>query len=136
MSIGRPRLFIWFFVILKRIRADMNLHKQKAKFWEEIADSSLCFLVENTAIKAYIQARFLKLMQWIAAAREDGHSSMIYFDLLEKIAFKIIEVIGVEQLMDAYSTEAGWLKTEIKNTLNMICFDAYEVGLEKEENQE
>ncbi|MFK7906756.1 MAG: hypothetical protein AB8B69_16610 [Chitinophagales bacterium] len=109
----------------------MNLELQQEKFWKEIEDSNIYFIVNHKMLRVYIEARFLKLMCLIAGAREDGYSSMIFFDLLEKIAFKIIELEGVEKLCEAYNTEADWLKTEIKNTLNLICYDAYEAGIEE-----
>ncbi|MGB1243401.1 MAG: hypothetical protein ACPG49_12810 [Chitinophagales bacterium] len=111
----------------------MNFELQQEKFWNEVEESCIPFIADNKRIRAYIEARLLKLMRLIMEARKGGYSSMIFFDLLEKIAFKIIEIEGVESLSEVYNTEAGWLKTEIKNTLNFICYDAYEVGIEGEE---
>jgi len=108
----------------------MNLELQQEKFWEEIEDNNIRFIANNKMLRAYIETRFLKLMCLITEAKEAGYSSMIFFDLLEGIAFKIIEIEGVEKLCDVYNAETGWLKTEIKNTLNSICYDAYEAGIE------
>ena len=110
----------------------MDLGLQKDEFWKEIEGSCIHFIAKNKVIRAYIEARFLKLMHLIAEAKEQAYSSMIFFDALEKIAFKIIDIEGVERLCEVYNVEAGWLKTEIKNTLNFICFDAYEAGIEVE----
>ncbi len=110
----------------------MDFELQQEKFWEEVKGSEIHFIAGNKVIGNYIKARFLNLMRLIGEAREQGYSPMIFFDILEKIAFKIIEIEGIERLCEVYDVEAGWLKTEIKNTLNFICYDAYEAGIEVE----
>ena len=54
----------------------------------------------------------------IKKGQQQGRSTYKYFDLLEEITYKLISIHGFEAFASVYGEDKGWIKTEIKNTLN------------------
>ncbi len=88
------------------------------KFWQEIDDSLIPFISSHPRTKKMIEGLIGEMIEEVQKSKKAGQSTHRYFEMLEEIAHKLISIHGFDIFTTAYSEEKGWIKTEIKNTLN------------------
>ena len=87
-------------------------------FWHSITDSSIYFIATNPRTQKMIASYIGVVQTEIEKGQQQGKSTYKYFDLLEEITYQLISIHGFEAFAEVYAEDKGWIKTEIKNTLN------------------
>lgn len=87
-------------------------------FWQSIADSSIHFVANNPRTQKMIASYIGTIQTEIKKGQQQGRSTYKYFDLLEEITYQLISIHGFDVFAEVYAEDKGWIKTEIKNTLN------------------
>ena len=87
-------------------------------FWQSIADSPIHFIADNPHTQKMIESYIGSIQTEIKKGKQQGRSTYKYFDLLEEITHQLIVIHGFEAFVSVYTEDKGWIKTEIKNTLN------------------
>lgn len=88
------------------------------QFWNDIKDSQISFIADNERTQSMIESYIGVMTIEIEKGKKQGRSTYKYFDLLEEITYELIKIHGFEAFANIYAEEKGWIKTEIKNTLN------------------
>ncbi|MEM6317252.1 MAG: hypothetical protein AAF960_06255 [Bacteroidota bacterium] len=98
---------------------------QLEKFWQAIEESSIGFVRLDERTQKMIIRYWGAMREEIERGQQQQRSTYAYFDLLEIITYELITIHGFEALANSYAEEKGWIKTEIKNTLNFAFQDAF-----------
>ena len=93
------------------------------KFWAAIENSLISFIADNQRTKTMIEGFIGEIITEVEKGKVAGQSTHKYFDILEEITHKLINIHGFDIFTTAYSEEKGWIKTEIKNTLNFAFME-------------
>lgn len=96
------------------------------KFYLAITNTSIGFIQTNPYTQKLLIAYIGEIQDEIKKSKKNGASTYRYFDLLEEITYKLIKIHGFPAFRKVYSEEDGWIKTEIKNTLNFSFWEAAE----------
>jgi len=95
-------------------------------FWQDIKESNLHFIADDQLTQAMIESYIGAVTSEIKKGQKLGRSTYKYFDLLEVMTYELIKIHGFEAFAPIYSEEKGWIKTEIKNTLNFAFMSGVE----------
>lgn len=87
-------------------------------FWQSITNSQIHFIADNPHTIKMIESYIGTIETEIKKGQKSGKSTSKYFELLEEITHQLIKIHGFKAFTETYFIEKGWIKTEIKNTLN------------------
>lgn len=88
------------------------------QFWKDIKESPIHFIVDHERTQSMIESYIGVMVVEIEKGKKQGRSTYKYFDLVEEITYELIKIHGFEVFASIYAEDKGWIKTEIKNTLN------------------
>ena len=91
-------------------------------FWQSMTNSPIHFIANNPRTQKMITSYISAITKEIEKGEQQGRSTYKYFDLLEEITCKLITIHGFKAFAAVYGEDKGWIKTEIKNTLNFSFF--------------
>lgn len=99
----------------------------RSHVWKEIIDSPIGFIAGNSWVQVYVDQMLPVTEQLLREGQQMGETPASFFHILNNIAQTVVASVGFEPFYQAYhSQEPTLVVTEIKNTFNVACCQAFE----------